>query len=65
MKYEEYLLEKLYECRDALGFENYKINIALERSFRMPKEPTTLKIFQVIIFITLKHNLFRLLHTVN
>jgi len=42
MKYEDYLLEKLYECRDALGFEDYQINIAIERSFRMPKNPTGL-----------------------
>ena len=42
MKYEEYLLSKLYECRDALDFNDYEINIAIERSFRMPKNPTGL-----------------------
>jgi len=40
--YEEYLLNKLFQCRNELGLEDCDIKISSERSFVMPKDKNTL-----------------------
>lgn len=60
--YENYLLSELNQARVSLGFEDYKIKIAVERSFKMPSKPDGKLLFFVIKNLTGSY-IFDTIHT--